>query len=259
MTPDKGLHLIVAQVDHEQTERADVARVARDDRCLEAQHVDAAAGLERAGPAEPAQGEVPDVEPPPHGHLADGVGLVPGRDLQHSGRALLGGQAEVGGQDVRSRSGRIDVERDPASEEPGGIRPRVKVGVGDRRFGATLAVTQGPGVGTGRAGPDLQTTLGTDPGDRATAGADGDDVDHRDLGRVATDRALGRQRRDRALHHGHVGRRAAAVEGQHPIESGLPVRVAAPSAPAAGPDNTVVIGWSPTASAEITPPLLFIT
>ena len=34
---------------------------------------------------------------------------------------------------------------------------------------------------------------------------------------------------------------------------------AAPSAPAAGPDSTVVIGWCTTSSADSTPPLLFIT
>src|SRR5215217_9655359 len=34
---------------------------------------------------------------------------------------------------------------------------------------------------------------------------------------------------------------------------------AAPSAPAAGPDSTVVIGWCTTSSAESTPPFDFIT
>ena len=34
---------------------------------------------------------------------------------------------------------------------------------------------------------------------------------------------------------------------------------AAPSAPAAGPDSTVVIGWCTTSSALSTPPLDFIT
>ncbi len=34
---------------------------------------------------------------------------------------------------------------------------------------------------------------------------------------------------------------------------------AAPSAPAAGPDRTVVIGWWTTSSADSTPPLDFIT
>ncbi len=34
---------------------------------------------------------------------------------------------------------------------------------------------------------------------------------------------------------------------------------AAPSAPAAGPESTVVIGWCTTSSAESTPPLDFIT
>ena len=34
---------------------------------------------------------------------------------------------------------------------------------------------------------------------------------------------------------------------------------AAPSAPAAGPDSTVVIGWCTTSSADSTPPLDFMT
>src|SRR3954470_8535408 len=34
---------------------------------------------------------------------------------------------------------------------------------------------------------------------------------------------------------------------------------AAPSAPAAGPESTVVIGWCTTSSADSTPPLDFIT
>src|SRR3954447_2758346 len=34
---------------------------------------------------------------------------------------------------------------------------------------------------------------------------------------------------------------------------------AAPSAPAAGPDSTVVIGWCTTSSADSTPPFDFIT
>ena len=38
----------------------------------------------------------------------------------------------------------------------------------------------------------------------------------------------------------------------------LPEMSAAPSAPAAGPDSTVVIGWWTTSSAESTPPLDFM-
>jgi hypothetical protein len=34
---------------------------------------------------------------------------------------------------------------------------------------------------------------------------------------------------------------------------------AAPRAPAAGPDSTVVIGWWTTSAADSTPPLLFMT
>src|SRR5680860_445683 len=39
----------------------------------------------------------------------------------------------------------------------------------------------------------------------------------------------------------------------------LSATTAAPSAPAAGPDSTVLIGWCTTSSAESTPPLDFIT
>src|SRR5918993_2478182 len=38
-----------------------------------------------------------------------------------------------------------------------------------------------------------------------------------------------------------------------------PAMSAAPSAPAAGPDSIVVIGWGTASPAESTPPLLFIT
>ena len=57
-------------------------------------------------------------------------------------------------------------------------------------------------------------------GDRAAAGADGDDVDHRDLGGVDADAALGGQRRLAVDDHADVGRRAAAVTGEDPVEAG---------------------------------------
>ena len=90
---------------------------------------------------------------------------------------------------------RLDVERDLAAEQVRGDPAEDDVGVGDGRLGAALGVAERAGVGAGRLRPDLERALGGDPGDRAAAGADGDDVDHRDLARVGADRALGRQGR----------------------------------------------------------------
>ena len=55
---------------------------------------------------------------------------------------------------------------------------------------------------------------------------------------------------------GDIGGRSAAVAGEHRRDS--PARsamIAAPSAPAAGPDSTVLIGWWTTSAADSTPPL----
>ncbi|CCH75540.1 hypothetical protein BN11_80003 [Nostocoides australiense Ben110] len=94
------------------------------------------------------------------------------------------------------------------------------VGVGDGRLGATFGVTQRAGIGTRRLGADLQSAFGGDPGDRATAGTDGDDIDHRDLARVGADRALGRQGWFAVEDDRDVRGRATAVARQHLAEAG---------------------------------------
>ena len=95
------------------------------------------------------------------------------------------------------------------------------MGVGDGHVATALGVAQRPRVGAGRGRPDLQRALGRQPGDGAAAGADGDDVDHRDLAGIDADRALGRQRGLTVDDDGDVGRRTAAVTGQHPVEPRL--------------------------------------
>ena len=94
------------------------------------------------------------------------------------------------------------------------------MGVGDRRLGAALGVAEGAGVGARGLRADLERALGGDPGDGAAARPDGDDVDHRDLARVGTDGALGRQGRLTREDDGHVGRRAAAVAREDLVEAG---------------------------------------
>ena len=80
--------------------------------------------------------------------------------------------------------GRVGVERDAAGEaRVGGEVAEQQVGVGHRRLGAAAAVTGGPGLGAGRARADPQRAAGVAPADRAAAGADRVDVDHRQLDR----------------------------------------------------------------------------
>ena len=126
------------------------------------------------------------------------------------------------GQGTDAAPGRLDVERDLAAEQVRGDAAEHDVGVGDGRLGAALAVAERAGVGAGRLRPDLERALGRDPGDRAATGADRDDVDHRDLAGVGADRALGGQGGLAVEHDRDVGRRAAAVAGEHPVEAGPP-------------------------------------
>ena len=152
-------------------------------------------------------------------------------------RALAWFHAEISRMPVAQRSssspsrsararmpcaGRLDVERDLAAEQVRGDPAEHEVGVGDRRLGAALAVAERAGVGAGRLRPDLEGALGGHPGDRAATGADGDDVDHRDLARVGADGALGGEGRLAVEHDRDVGRGAAAVAGEHPGEAGPP-------------------------------------
>ena len=229
---DVGLHVVVLDVDGEQPERRHVARVLRHDDAGEVEDVDQPAGQQRPRAAEGRQHEVAHVEAALDRHLPQGVGLVPRGDLEDPCGAALTrpGPAERPGDRMPSPR-RLDVERDLAAEQVRGDPAEHQVGVGDGRLGAALAVAERAGVGAGRLRPHLERALGRDPGDRAAAGPDRDDVDHRDLARVGADRALGGERRLAVEHDGDVGRGAAAVAGEHLGRS----RPAGRSAPRPGP------------------------
>ena len=172
------------------------------------------------GAAERHHGEVAHVQAALDGDLAQGVGLVPRRDLEDADRALLEAQAQLAGELGDTVAGRVDVERDLAAEQVRRDPAEQHVRVGDRRLGAALAVAQRARVGASRLRADLERALRADPGDRPAAGADGDHVDHRDLAGVGADAALGGQRRCAVDDDGDVGRRAAAVERDHAGEAG---------------------------------------
>ena len=80
----------------------------------------------------------------------------------------------------------LGIELQGTAHEMAGIEvAQHKVGVGHRRDGAALAIGDGPGLGTGALGADLERAAAIDPDMRAAAGADLGEVDGRHLERVA--------------------------------------------------------------------------
>ena len=206
----------------------------RDQRRAQAQEIHEAPGQQRAGAAEGDQRVVARIEPALDGHLLDGVGLVPGRDLEDAlGRALGPRPRRAASAAIPSRA-RSSVERDLAAQQVRRDATRAPAGVGHRRLGRRRARSTSAGVGARAARSDLEPAVGRDPGDGAAAGADGDDVDHRHLDREPADGAVGGEAGHPVLDEADVGAGAARVGGEHAVEARGPGEQAAPSAPAAG-------------------------
>ena len=134
------------------------------------------------GAAERGEREVADVEALGDGDLAQRVGLVPRGDLQDAGGGPLQREVELRAELRPSPSiARLDRQRDLAAQQVRGDPAEDDVRVGDGGLVAAVRVAHRARVGAGRLRADLERALGGEPGDRAAAGADGDDVDHRDL------------------------------------------------------------------------------
>ena len=114
---DVGLDVVVLDVDGEQPEGADIARVGRDHHAGEVEDVDETAGQQRPGAAEGRQHEVAHVEAPLDADLAQGVGLVPGADLENACGATLEVEPEVVGEGLDAAPRRLHIEGDLAAEQ----------------------------------------------------------------------------------------------------------------------------------------------
>lgn len=147
ISSDVGLDIVVLDVDGEQSERGDVTRVERNDDAGKIEDVDECAGQQRAGAAESGEHEVTDIEAALDRDLAQRVGLVPGGDLEDSGRGFLRTQAELCSDFADATAGGIRVERDLPAEEVGRDPSEEDVGIGDGRFHTTVAVADRPRVG----------------------------------------------------------------------------------------------------------------
>src|SRR5260370_11468038 len=100
------------------------------------------------------------------------------------------------------------------------------IGVGYGRLDIALAVTDRTGIRACAAWPHLQKPTIVDIGDRAATGADGMDIKHRRLDRIAVHDRLRGQPRLAALEQRNVGRGTAHV-GRNEVWATPP--------PAAGP------------------------
>jgi hypothetical protein len=99
---------------------------------------------------------------------------------------LLDAMADALGDGCHGAPRRRGVELHPAAEEEVGVdAAEHDVGVGGGGLAAAAAVAGRAGHGAGALRPDAQQPALVDPGDRAAAGADGADVDHRHLDRQA--------------------------------------------------------------------------
>ncbi len=119
--------------------------------------------------------------------------------------------------------GRVAVEVDPARDLP--EQAEQQVGVGHRRLLAAVAVGGGAGARARRSRPDAQRAARVAPGDRAAAGADRVDVEHRQRDRAAADLAPGGLAHLAVEDDADVAARAAHVEAQR---VGLPRGVRGP-------------------------------
>ncbi len=174
--------------------------------------------MQRAGATERHEREASRIDTALHGHDAQGaehLGIGDGHDAGGAGERA---EAELMCEPLDRGAGRAGVEGHPAGERA--IARQVaeqQVGVGDRRPLASASVAGGPGLGPGRLRTDAQRTARVAPCDRAPAGADGVDVEHRQRERPSAD-APGRRLADRAaLDDAHVAGGATHVEAEHVV------------------------------------------
>ena len=119
-----------------------------------------------------------------------------------------------------SRRRRVELHR-TAEEEIRVDAAEHDVGVGRRRRRAAAAVAGRARHRAGALRADAQQSALVDPGDRAAAGADGADVDHRHLDRQSPlDLEVGREGDLSVDHRGAVGRGAPHVERHQPLDAG---------------------------------------
>ena len=216
-----GDDLVGAPIDGEQAERREIAGIGRHDAGLHVEQVHHRGRLRRSRAAERQQRKAARIDAALDGHLPDRVGLIPVGDLDDAVGELL--DAHVAGQprgergDAGARA--RHVEGDAAADQRSRNATEHQIGVGDGRLAAALRVTHRTGIGARAFRADLEMAFAGDPRDRAAAGADRLDVDHRDAHREGADRATVGDVRLAAFDQAEIGRGAAGIQRDDVRES----------------------------------------
>ena len=172
-------------------------------------------GVHRPGASESEQGEVPWVEAAMHRYLAHRACHLRHRDPERRTREPRHVLAAAGSRTERSpgRPRLLRVQHEASGERTSDWQAAEdKVRVGDRRLGPPASVARGPRNRAGAMRPHAEGSIGLNPHDGPTAGADGVDVELGHLQWVGVDLVVVRHAGREPVHQSHVGARAAHVE-----------------------------------------------
>ena len=148
-----------------------------------------------------------------HADDADCARHVGGDDRDDAIRSSHRIHAQRRRETVDRRSRKIAAHLHATSEEVRRVQGlQDDVGVGDCRVVITAIVASRPRIGASTARPDLEQTATVDERDRAAAGADRVDVEHRSFDRIPVDDRFPGEPRLAALQQRDIGRCAAHIE-----------------------------------------------
>ena len=176
-----------AQVGQQQAHGAQDAGIARHQDAADLQLPRQPRGMQRPGAAERHQRVVARIVAALHGDHADRARHVGGDDREDALRGLpWHAEAQPARPAARSPLGQILPDRHAPAQQMLGFSV-CSTTLASVTVGSSLprAVADRAGIGAGAARPDLQQPAAVDIGDRAAARADGVDVEHRRLDRIA--------------------------------------------------------------------------
>ena len=206
---------VVFQIGGEKAHGRRDAGIRRHDDFPESQHGGDFHAMQRSGSAESHEREIAGIDALLHCARANGVGHVAVDDGEHAFGGFELGHAERVGEPFDDAMGGCFVKRHAAAKKIVLVEPAEdQIGVGYGRFLAAAAIGGRARHGAGAARPDPKGTALIDVGDRAAAGADGMDIDHRHQQRKSGDRSAARVGLGKAAfdHDADIGAGAADIE-----------------------------------------------
>ena len=221
---EPGADMVVAQVGEQHAEGREHAGGGRNDHRPDPDLARDQHRMQGTGAAIGDQREVAGIETALGGDALDRIGHRGHRDAQDSFGRRGGVHAERLGDALDQRTfGGLDIEPHLTAEKAvGGEPPEHEVGVGHRRLGAAAAVAGRPRHRSGALRSDAKAAL-LHPRDRAAAGADLENIHHRDLHRqrpvIAADQGGAGGERVAIVDDAGLGGGPAHVEGDRVLET----------------------------------------